>query len=51
MEHVIVELVGPHTHEGVDLQPGARIDVSKDTAHWLVLQRAGVVIEKHDDKE
>lgn len=31
-----VKFLKPHTHEGVDLEPGATLEVEKDRADWLI---------------
>lgn len=31
-----IKLLQPHTHAGRDYQPGAVIEVDKDSAEWLI---------------
>lgn len=31
-----IELLKPHTHAGVRLEPGNRMDVDEATARWLI---------------
>lgn len=33
---VTVRIVEPHEHDGVELQPGAIIDLLPDQAKWLI---------------
>lgn len=35
-----IELLKPHTHAGVRIEPGSRMDVDEASAHWLI--EAGV---------
>ena len=39
---ITVMLQKPHTHAGIDLMPGATIDVDAPTAKWLVDMGIGV---------
>lgn len=48
MEEVTVKLLKPHTHRGIDLQPGAKLDLPKNKAEWLiglgVAEKSGIAI-------
>jgi hypothetical protein len=45
---VTVRLLKPHTHEGVDLQPGAILEVWSDQARWLVSMQAAEVLNDRE---
>jgi hypothetical protein len=45
---VTVRLLKPHTHEGVDLQPGAIFEVWLDQARWLAGMQAAEVLNDRE---
>jgi len=45
-----VRLVAPHEHAGVELQPGAIIDVLPDQAKWLIDLGTAVGYQRRESK-
>ncbi len=44
-----VTLIKPHTHAGVKLEPGKKVEVSEIEAQWLVDNDIGQITEKEPD--
>lgn len=44
-----VTLNKPHTHAGVKLEPGKKVEVSEVEAQWLVDNGIGQVVDKEPD--